>query len=145
MSGSLLARSCGGRLLTWATSWHHFFLFAWTGPFLSGSLIFFQSLAAGPTPGPGPSFAVVINPTPPKMNLSTEFILFFCVGKAKSCSRCDLWRHFGSLGTIVLTGNMSGPSKQPRPAPWKDDPPPFRKRTHTFQSCASSPSPANNP
>lgn len=32
---SLLASSCGGRLLTWATSLHHLFLFASTCPFLS--------------------------------------------------------------------------------------------------------------
>lgn len=137
MSGSLLARSCGGRLLTRATSWHHFFLFAWTCPFLSGSLIFFQSHAAGPTPGPGPSLAVVI-PPPQKMNLSIGFSLFFCVEKAKSCLVPAVI--YGAIlevsAPLFSRGTRSGPSKQPRPAPWKDDPPSLPQQdSHIPELC----------
>lgn len=143
---SLLARSCGGRLLTWATSWHHFSCLPEPVPSCLDLLISFQMQAAVDQPGRhhGPNVRLVLWQIP-KTEPWTEFPFFF------------LWKSHvltGIYGAILEAcallfslGTYTRLSKQPRRAPWKDNPPPssLPQRTPTFQGCASSPSSTNGP
>lgn len=133
---SLLAQSCGGRLLTWATSWHHFSCLPQPVPSCLDLLISFQMHAAVDQPGrhQGPTFAW-FSDKPRKPNLKQNSLFF-------------LWKSHvltGIYGAILEAcallfslGTYTRLSKQPRHAPWKDNPPPplpSAKNSHIPKLC----------